>query len=504
MRVSRSKKQSIPGALALTLGAVLLGAGASASAASYTSTHFAEVFQPIGVAATRDKILVTHPWDVTDSDYTCGSGNAHNCEGLPEVVQIDPSGHVSLFATLYSRSEVRNYPQAEEYIAVSPGLGGWKPNYVYVVQGKRIVQITPDGSSKTVFALIPTSDTNFDLTHNGIAFDQVGTFGYAMIVSGGHGGEVWLVKPNGDVSCLVGQSNSTTAPHYDCAAAPQGEELEGPEVAPLSFVYGGQIYGGQILVADEEADKVWAIDPDGKQTALFTLPSPEAVNFVPEDVCSFTPAEGEPLAFFVTHYTHDAIAAYTSEDIEGVVGDALITLEGYPPGDSARSGDIYGILSITPSRVSVYDNGAPDYEQREGAGLVNCTVPVGCAYTQGYWKNHPDVWPVDSLTLGTVSYAEAQLLAILNQPVKGNGLVSLAHQLIAAKLNADGGNSVPPEVVTAIHDADALIGGLVVPPVGVPPVGSGYLAPAATSALTSVLDGYNNGLASGGPPDCGS
>jgi hypothetical protein len=60
----------------------------------------------------------------------------------------------------------------------------------------------------------------------------------------------------------------------------------------------------------------------------------------------------------------------------------------------------------------------------------------GCAFfTQGYWKNHPDAWPLDTLTLGTVTYSKDQLLLILRRPVRGNGLVALAHQLIAAKLN---------------------------------------------------------------------
>ena len=55
--------------------------------------------------------------------------------------------------------------------------------------------------------------------------------------------------------------------------------------------------------------------------------------------------------------------------------------------------------------------------------------------TQGFWKNHPNDWPVDELDLGTESYDQAALSVILNQPVQGNGLVSLAKQLIAAKLN---------------------------------------------------------------------
>src|SRR5436305_9837109 len=63
------------------------------------------------------------------------------------------------------------------------------------------------------------------------------------------------------------------------------------------------------------------------------------------------------------------------------------------------------------------------------------TCSGGCTFTLGYWKNHPGAWPVTSLTLGSTTYSQAQLLSIFNTPVRGNGLISLAHQLIAAKLN---------------------------------------------------------------------
>ncbi len=130
------------------------------------------------------------------------------------------------------------------------------------------------------------------------------------------------------------------------------------------------------------------------------------------------------------------------------------------------------------------------------AGLCTQPPPADqCTYTQGYWKNHPEAWPVNALTLGSVNYNQAQLLAILNQPVRGNGLISLAHQLIAAKLNA--ANGADSSVVSgAFTSADALIGGLVVPPVG-----SGYLAPRSTSGLIGTLDNFNNGVT--GPGHCG-
>lgn len=124
------------------------------------------------------------------------------------------------------------------------------------------------------------------------------------------------------------------------------------------------------------------------------------------------------------------------------------------------------------------------------------TNSTNCTYTIGYWKNHTELWPVTSLTLGTVNYTAAQLQSILNQSVEGNGLVSLAHQLIGALLNIANGAD-PTAAQQAIDDANALIGGLVVPPVG-----AGFIHPSQTDALTQTLDDYNNGII--GPPHCGS
>lgn len=128
---------------------------------------------------------------------------------------------------------------------------------------------------------------------------------------------------------------------------------------------------------------------------------------------------------------------------------------------------------------------------------VACCAGTRCVYTQGYWKNHASAWPVSSLRLGSVGYEAGQLLSILRQPVRGNGLVSLGHQLIAAKLNRANGAAVPPSVATAIQDADAAIGGRIIPPIG-----TGSVSTASTSGLVGALDRYNNGRTQGGPPHC--
>jgi hypothetical protein len=109
-----------------------------------------------------------------------------------------------------------------------------------------------------------------------------------------------------------------------------------------------------------------------------------------------------------------------------------------------------------------------------------------CTYSYGYWKKHPSSWPVSSLTLGSVNYNAAQLQQILNTPALGNGLISLAHQLIAAKFNVLIGAN-PLTINSTLTAADALIGSLVVPPVG-----AGYLAPSSTSGMTQILDEFNN------------
>ncbi|HVS18675.1 MAG TPA: hypothetical protein VMT18_08760 [Planctomycetota bacterium] len=135
--------------------------------------------------------------------------------------------------------------------------------------------------------------------------------------------------------------------------------------------------------------------------------------------------------------------------------------------------------------------------------FVQVTAPVGgCSYTQGYWKTHgpagcasgnnQNEWPVDNLSLGNTNYTDGELCSIFKASVNGNGLISLAHQLIAAKLNVANGASLPQVVADAIENADKAIGNLVVPPVG-----GGYLAPSTTSFLVGLLTAYNEGLVAG-------
>jgi hypothetical protein len=145
-----------------------------------------------------------------------------------------------------------------------------------------------------------------------------------------------------------------------------------------------------------------------------------------------------------------------------------------------------------------------------GTTTVTCTAPVGtncsftvtvdlcttnCPLTQGFWKNHPHAWPVSTLTLGTVSYTEAQLLNILHtSPGSGNGAdasLILAHQLIAAKLNLANGSD-PCPILSIIAAADALIDSHTIPIV--PQITPNSTVGAQMVALASALDSYNEGV----------
>jgi hypothetical protein len=123
----------------------------------------------------------------------------------------------------------------------------------------------------------------------------------------------------------------------------------------------------------------------------------------------------------------------------------------------------------------------------DDVSVISESPAAPCVRGQGYWKNHPDQWPVIQLLLGNNAYDKDQLLSILHQPVRGNGLVLLAHQLIAAMLNSANGADASC-IEQTLADANALIGDLLVPPVG-----DGYLRPGDVSAVAEILDNYNEG-----------
>jgi uncharacterized repeat protein (TIGR01451 family) len=172
-----------------------------------------------------------------------------------------------------------------------------------------------------------------------------------------------------------------------------------------------------------------------------------------------------------------------------------------------------GTLSNTASATGS-PRGDGTFEFAGTSNTVTTTVqtPGGnaCPATPGFWKNHStsapgnqaNLWPVGSLTLGSHTYTEAQILTLFaNFKPSGSGDASmiLAYQLFAAKLNVLSGTANAGSIAGAITSADALLTS----------AGSGSLpyniAPSSSlgQQMTTVagqLDAYNNSNPSGCTP----
>ena len=101
------------------------------------------------------------------------------------------------------------------------------------------------------------------------------------------------------------------------------------------------------------------------------------------------------------------------------------------------------------------------HETRTAEATVHLTAPpcpVGCVWTPGFWKTHPDAWPsgfhpVDPCFSSGKTWREA-----LWTPPRGDAYFILAHPYIAAALNRASGASLPSEVEAAFNAATKWFG----------------------------------------------
>ena len=122
----------------------------------------------------------------------------------------------------------------------------------------------------------------------------------------------------------------------------------------------------------------------------------------------------------------------------------------------------------------------------------------GCTYTQGYWSDKPGVvWPTPYSRDAYFFLSGQTWQQVLDTPVNvSQGYYQLAHQYIAAVLNATGA-SVPDGVQETLDLAEEWL------TVNVPYVCTGPGSCGYQKDWAAVLDLYNNGLYPGGPPHCG-
>ena len=112
--------------------------------------------------------------------------------------------------------------------------------------------------------------------------------------------------------------------------------------------------------------------------------------------------------------------------------------------------------------------------------------------TPGYWKNHPEAWPRDTIIIGGVPYTKDQAIYWMNQPDNKDKTITMFAALVAATLNVAIGNEsgCVDDTIVAANEWMSVYG----------PVGSGVKAGGKTSPwrvgepLSMTLDEYNNGF----------
>ncbi len=107
----------------------------------------------------------------------------------------------------------------------------------------------------------------------------------------------------------------------------------------------------------------------------------------------------------------------------------------------------------------------------------------------GYWKNHPDAWPVYVIVIGEDEYRKKMALKYMKMPVKGDKTKTLFKAVVAAKLNVKIGNDSSC-ISNTIMMADMWF-------YKYGPVGSGVHASSEAwykgEPIYQELDAYNNG-----------
>jgi hypothetical protein len=108
--------------------------------------------------------------------------------------------------------------------------------------------------------------------------------------------------------------------------------------------------------------------------------------------------------------------------------------------------------------------------------------------TPGYWKNHPEAWPVGSITVGGVTYTKAQAISWLSKTGKDK-TVTMFQSLVSAMLNVLIGNDGSC-IHSAIGQGNAWLATY--------PLGSNVAGGSAAWTLGDpihiTLDAYDNGL----------
>jgi hypothetical protein len=227
-----------------------------------------------------------------------------------------PAGYpLTQFATMPKLVE-------ETRCILSPGRQGFSPGAIFCHSpDNKIYEITPNGSSVTVFASLPAPYP--PASDGALAFDTVGRFGYRLLAATGRsgapqpgGGLVYSIDPHGHVQRVGSYGGPGGA-----------DELV---IAPSRF---GSVGGDALLTVDAGASggAVVAIDPSGRTRTIATFPEgPNPIAAIPK----FPGGKGKTGAPLSGLYVNDDTTGYTylaaAASLAQYAGDVIVGTESRP------------------------------------------------------------------------------------------------------------------------------------------------------------------------------
>jgi len=316
-------------------------------------------------SVTIDKGLTGMTWDGKEFIASYGISNV-------PLVNVSLDGQkVTSFAPKFVGKD-------ECYAAVSQGKAGFPAGYLYVNFDLSIYQIDPAGNSVTVFSTPPGSSR---IAY--VAFDTVGTWGYALFALDDNG-LLWSIRSDGtakaigDLSVFANEQSSRL-----------GLKPEGIAVAPQTF----GAFGGYLFVTLEGAGRILAVAPnDTKVMPVAMMPGEE-----PERVLQI-PAASD---LYAAEFDTGARVRIPAANFTNYVGSLLVITEGenepfgsftvlQPSGSSVtmtRIGNVTGRPHYEGASF-VPTNGSPTVTQSistssTGPGVVNPTFVGGAAVLAG-------------------------------------------------------------------------------------------------------------------------
>jgi hypothetical protein len=234
-----------------------------------------------------------------------------------QMLLIGPDGSMTPFAR--GSDGFSGSPDAEPYLVVTsatPTACAFEPDDAFILDLSSppgLIRVDPNGHASK-FATFASMDTL-----NGIAWDNVGSFDYRLLVSGSaHNQEaVFAVDCQGGVASI-----SDNVPTLEGGLA----------VAPLSF----GAFAGDLIGADENSGQIWAIAPDGTSSLVLLSSLPAGGDTGVESV-GFAPSGGG-VAYLADRATAnnpfpgtDSLLRLTASSLSAAgvqAGDLLVATEG--------------------------------------------------------------------------------------------------------------------------------------------------------------------------------